>query len=1105
MADTETLPVGKRKADQPGGVSAENGAADGDDADRAGKRRRWDSGADGVQSGADGGQKPADGGGAGISAPAAGGKKVPSVSLDALAKAKKALQVHKELKEKLKKLPQRPVPPSEKPKLPIPDVEWWGTRSSWSLISTPRRALLWKQSFWITIYVEHPVPIEPPAEPSLLTSPPPHRDALILASNQYPEEGAAVPAALKASKITMYVEHPVPIEPPAEAPPPPPQPLRLTKGEQKKLRTQRRVAREKERQEMVRQGLLEPPKAKVKMSNLMRVMAAEATQDPTKMEKEVRAAAAEREQAHVDRNLARKLTPAERREKKERKLFEETLGGGVGGGGETHVAVFKVRHLLHPQTRFKVDVNAQENRLTGCALLADSFVLVVVEGVSKSVKRYLKLMMRRIHWADAVAPGAAGEEDEGMGEGGLKKENKFAMGRGDDAERYEDEGPYEDEDEEYEGGPRDAKDEPDERDDRREVRHDDRRDRRGSREGREPRGSREFRGRRDEDEEEEGDDEEYRDDESPYGDRGAERARRPRGDRDRARGGPKDEGEGSEEDEEDEEEGGERDVDRDRHRDRDRVSRERRHSDRGRGSGDRDRDRDDREYRDRDRGHRRDRDRDYRHRDRDRDRDRRSRRRDRSRSRSRSYSRSRSRSRSRDRERRRRASGFDMGPGPSLASVPGLAGLLSGAGGAAPAAAPAPAAPAPAAAPSVGTLPLTGVAGAMAAGFAGLPGMQAVPGSMFPNMFPFAATAAQGGMPTQATRHARRVYVGGLPPMANEQSVAAFFNNAMALVNGNTAGPGDCVVYVYINQEKKFAFVEMRTVEEASNAMALDGINFEGVSVRVRRPSDYNPSMAATLGPTQPSPNLNLAAVGLTAGGSGGADGPDRIFVGGLPYYLTEEQIRELLSSFGPLRAFDLVKDRDTGNSKGYGFCVYQDPSVTDIACMALNGMKMGDKTLTVRRATASGQAKPEQANVLAQAQQQIALSRMALTGANTVGLGAAAALPGTPVDIPTKVICLSQVVSPDELTNDEDYDEIMEDMREECAKYGSLVNVVIPRPPAAGTAAPGVGMVFVEYGDTAGALKAKAALHGRKFGGNAVVAIFYPEDAYARADYSKF
>nr|VDC61080.1 unnamed protein product [Brassica rapa] len=46
----------------------------------------------------------------------------------------------------------------------------------------------------------------------------------------------------------------------------------------------------------------------------------------------------------------------------------------------------------------------------------------------------------------------------------------------------------------------------------------------------------------------------------------------------------------------------------------------------------------------------------------------------------------------------------------------------------------------------------------------------------------------------------------------------------------------------------------------------------------------------------------------------------------------------------------------------GYAFCVFQDPSVTDMACAALNGIKMGDKTLTVRRAVQGGvQPKPEQ------------------------------------------------------------------------------------------------------------------------------------------------
>ena len=151
----------------------------------------------------------------------------------------------------------------------------------------------------------------------------------------------------------------------------------------------------------------------------------------------------------------------------------------------------------------------------------------------------------------------------------------------------------------------------------------------------------------------------------------------------------------------------------------------------------------------------------------------------------------------------------------------------------------------------------------------------------------------------------------------------------------------------------------------------------QGAPVKVRRPTDYNPSLAATLGPSQPNPNLNLGAVGLTPGSAGGLDGPDRVFVGGLPYYFTETQIRELLETFGPLRGFDLVKDRETGNSKGYAFCVYQDLAVTDIACAALNGIKMGDKTLTVRRANQGAnpqQPKPEQESILMHAQQQIAL-----------------------------------------------------------------------------------------------------------------------------------
>ncbi|XP_021993691.1 splicing factor U2af large subunit B isoform X4 [Helianthus annuus] len=502
-----------------------------------------------------------------------------------------------------------------------------------------------------------------------------------------------------------------------------------------------------------------------------------------------------------------------------------------------------------------------------------------------------------------------------------------------------------------------------------------------------------------------------------------------------------------------------RDRDRDRDRERDRDKDRERDRDRGK---DRDRDRRHRDYpersgRDRNDDDGRSRNRDYNRRhDYDRDRERHHR------HRSRSPSPDRSRESSRSRSKSKRTSGFDMAP-PTAATLPGA------------------------------------VAGQVADAPQPMPGM-------FQNMFPF-GTAQLGGLPLmpaqamtqQATRHARRVYVGGLPPLANEQTIATFFSHIMTAIGGNSAGPaGDAVVNVYINHEKKFAFVEMRTVEEASNAMALDGIIFEGVSVRVRRPTDYNPSLAATLGPSQPNPNLNLAAAGLTPGGIGGAEGPDRIFVGGLPYYFTEVQIRELLESFGPLRGFDLVKDRDTGNSKGYGFCVYEDQAATDVACAALNGLKMGDKTLTVRRATISGQMKSEQETMLAQAQQHIAMQKMALQvgGFNLPGM------PRGPDEVPTKILCLTEVISADELMDDGEYEEILEDMREEGRKFGDLTNVVIPRPDPNGEQVDGLGKVFLEYGDPSDCAKAKDSLGGRKFGGNVVTAVYYPEDKYFQGEY---
>jgi len=60
-------------------------------------------------------------------------------------------------------------------------------------------------------------------------------------------------------------------------------------------------------------------------------------------------------------------------------------------------------------------------------------------------------------------------------------------------------------------------------------------------------------------------------------------------------------------------------------------------------------------------------------------------------------------------------------------------------------------------------------------------------------------------------------------------------------------------------QDKAYAFLEFRSIEEASNCMALDGVKFQGNYLKVRRPNNYDPALAIILGPSEPSPRVDLS------------------------------------------------------------------------------------------------------------------------------------------------------------------------------------------------------------------------------------------------------
>ena len=75
-----------------------------------------------------------------------------------------------------------------------------------------------------------------------------------------------------------------------------------------------------------------------------------------------------------------------------------------------------------------------------------------------------------------------------------------------------------------------------------------------------------------------------------------------------------------------------------------------------------------------------------------------------------------------------------------------------------------------------------------------------------------------------------------------------------------------------------------------------------------------------------------------------------QIFLGGLPYHFDEALCRQLLEPFGELQSFELVRDREKGDSKGYGFAVYNDRSVTETAIVGLNGLNIEGRVLTCRK-----------------------------------------------------------------------------------------------------------------------------------------------------------
>ncbi len=167
------------------------------------------------------------------------------------------------------------------------------------------------------------------------------------------------------------------------------------------------------------------------------------------------------------------------------------------------------------------------------------------------------------------------------------------------------------------------------------------------------------------------------------------------------------------------------------------------------------------------------------------------------------------------------------------------------------------------------------------------------------------------------SRQAKRLVVENLPPSVTEDAVVSFMN--LQLNGLNIMESTDPCVGCQISGDRSFALVEFRNSSEATVAYALDGIAMEADDATdgngttnggsrglvIRRPKDY--IVPAVVDDTGYEPGV-VSSVLL--------DTPNKLSIANIPMYLTDEQVTELLVSFGELKAFILVKDRETEESR---------------------------------------------------------------------------------------------------------------------------------------------------------------------------------------------
>lgn len=167
------------------------------------------------------------------------------------------------------------------------------------------------------------------------------------------------------------------------------------------------------------------------------------------------------------------------------------------------------------------------------------------------------------------------------------------------------------------------------------------------------------------------------------------------------------------------------------------------------------------------------------------------------------------------------------------------------------------------------------------------------------------SVATSSALKPTNSRQAKRLLISGVPQGTDEDTLLQFFNRLLSSLNVTTGGP-DPIILVQLSSDRSLGMLEFKNTSDATVCLAFSGLEFGGSQLEIRRPKDY-------IVPVVVDDRVELPPGQIS---STVPDTPNKILVSRIPDYLQDEQVIELLKTFGELKGFVLVKDTTDDASK---------------------------------------------------------------------------------------------------------------------------------------------------------------------------------------------